>query len=291
MNVALKTLVLLLPFVVLFVALRTCAAREGSRWEARVVAVDPAAKLVVDRDDLVVIAPDAAWGERAARVMTGFYAALVGNYEDLVGPGRDVQKVVVLFSAVDQLQKFAQLQSDDYDVKFLHGYTNPNQGAIFLPPGSSLDTLRHETVHLVMAQGYGTDVSYSPWLKEGLAQLFECYEPEASPPRPPGVARDAYEPGRLLQLLGSERFDVERLLAIQDYAVFVRRQDVFRNYAQAHVLAAFLLERRPRETFARYIALERARPEGRAEAFRGLYALDDAFQADLAGFVRDLTRR
>ena len=112
----------------------------------------------------------------------------------------------------------------------LHGYTNPARGAVFVP-ADALETLRHETVHWVMETARGTaSPAYSPWLSEGLAQLFETFDPkEGRPPRPPRI-----DVGDV---------DVDRLIRIEDYGEFLG-PGALRNYDEARVLCAFLFEAR-----------------------------------------------
>jgi hypothetical protein len=274
MRTVLRTGVFVLPVFVAVLALRSCAGGEGARWLARVKPVDPAARLVVDDEDLVVVAPDEEEGRRAGAEVVRFRRRLTGEYSDLVGKGRDQRVVVVVFSAVEPLRAFrARGEIEVAGLEETYGFTAPDRGAVFVPRASP-ETLRHETVHLVMAEGDPTGPELSPWLLEGLAQLFEADPPGLDPERRALLARLA--PGGV---------EVARLLALEDYAEFVGL-DGPRNYLEALALTAFLFRERPRESLARYIREERASASGRPLQFRRIYADDGPeFRRDLAKFL------
>jgi len=289
MNTVLKAAVVLLPFVLIFVGIRACAGGEAERWRARIAQVDPEAAIAVDRDGLIVIAPDRAWGVAAGDDVTRFRSALIENYSDLLGPGRDQRIVVVLFSTLLQLQTLAGRGAPlgPGDTANLHGYTEADKAAIYLPPGSSLDTLRHETVHLLMGQSQRGTVRFSPWLTEGLAQLFEHYDPDSG--RAPGIG----EKTRfwLRRTRTGESLDIKRLLALVDYGEFTGKESM-RNYQDALILTAFLFQERPRAKLRDYIEGERRQPEDRDVLFHRIYAYDtDEFQSDLRKFIAREKRR
>ena len=138
-----------------------------------------------------------------------------------------------------------------------------------------------------MAQSHGPFVEYSPWLKEGLAQWFERYDPGhgASGPLP----LDARNRSWLRTFLPDGRPGLERLLALDDYARFTG-PEAPRNYAEAHLWVSFLLERRPREALVGYLAAERRlrTSERRRQAFADSFgadaaALEEEFRTWLAG--------
>jgi len=280
MNTTLKVGVVVAPFLAVFLVIRSCAGTEAGRWRDRVAEVDPAARIAVDVDGLIVIAPKEEFGRRRAEEIVAFRRALAREYGDLLGADRDVRMVAILFSRLDQLQAFYGRRLPDPERGgFVHGFTDPGQGAIYLPPGSSLDTLRHETVHWLMEVSHGGTVRYSPWLMEGLAQLFETYRPDGPPPALSAATRLA------MRGLPGATVDVDRLLAIQDYAAFTGAQGG-RNYLEALVLTAFLFHERDRELLRRYIEIERRTTQGRAAEFRRLYAhRSPEFRGDLRAFV------
>jgi hypothetical protein len=171
------------------------------------------------------------------------------------------------------------------------GWTDPGRGAIYLPPESGLQTLRHETVHLLMGQARTQGVIHSPWLKEGLAQLFEAFDPAADPPRPPGMTDGDRT---MLRTVGSGGgIDLARLLGIDDYQEFVGRQ-AGRNYLEALALTAFLFERRPPEKLAEYIELERrvSSPIARLRALENLYGIGgEPFRGDFRAYLNERSPR
>jgi hypothetical protein len=274
MRALLRTGVIAVPVLAALLALRSCQGGEGGRWLDRVAAVDPAARLAVDGEDLVVLAPDVEEGRRAGAEVVRFRRRLIDGYADLLGRGRDQRVVVVVFSSVEALRAFrARGEVAVAGLEETYGYTAPDRGAIFVPR-TSPDTLRHETVHLVMAEGSPAGPEPSPWLLEGLAQLFETDPPGIDPERRALLAR-----------LSPEGVDVDRLLALQDYEEFVGR-DGPRNYLEALALTAFLFRERPRESLARYIREDRASASGRPLRFRRIYSDDGPeFRRDLARFL------
>ncbi|MHC4931150.1 MAG: DUF1570 domain-containing protein [Planctomycetota bacterium] len=272
-----KTAVVVLPFLLVFLGIRSCAGGEAERWRAQVAETDPAAKIAVNEEGLIVIAPGVSEGREVSVDVLAFRQMLIRDYADLVGEGRDQRMVVVLFSTLEQLQDHADRKNRFGGGKTtLHGYTDGRKGAIFLPPGSSRGTLRHETVHLVMFQSYGHTVRFSPWLKEGLAQLFE--------PREPGL--DDHSRSALPELLPRDTIDVNRLLTLDDYERFTGAGAI-QNYLEAAVLTAFLFEQRPRELLVRYVERERQTEAHRLEAFRRIYHHDEEpFRRDLQAYIR-----
>ncbi|MHC4225234.1 MAG: hypothetical protein ACYSUN_14675, partial [Planctomycetota bacterium] len=256
-----KTALVVVPFLLVFLGIRSCAEGESERWRTRIAEVDPAAKIAVKEKDLIVIAPDVAEGREVSADVIAFRRMLIRDYADLLGQGRDQRMVVVLFSTLTQLQDHANRKNRFGGGKTtLHGYTDGSKGAIFLPPGSNRSTLRHETVHLVMFQSFGATVRFSPWLKEGLAQLFE--------PGRPGL--DDHSRSALPQFLPRDTIDINRLLLLDDYERFTGA-DAIRNYLEAAVLTAFLFEQRPREQLVRYLEMERQTEVYRQDAFRRIY--------------------
>ena len=287
MRAALKSAAVVLPLLAVFFAMRACAGGAAGRWQTRIEAVDPGAKIVVDSDELIVIANDPDHGAMVGEQVGRFRAALIKSYGDLLGRGREQRTVVVVFSSLERLQAYAgsknPLGSPTGRVQNLHGFTRPSQNAIFLPPESTLDTLRHETVHLLMEETHGQSTEYSPWLGEGLAQLFENYDPETMPPTPPGIDQTAR---RLVAQLGFDRIDVRRLLKLQDYGEFTGKEAT-RNYLEALVLTAFLFERRPIKKLRQYVERERAYRAGREREFDRLYEYrKPAFQAEFIEYLR-----
>jgi len=284
MRAALKAAVVVLPFLVAFLLIRSCSEGEPERWRDRVAEHDPEAVLGIVEDDLIVIAPSPARAAAAAATVRGFRHGLVEDYGDLLGRPRQHRLVVVQFSSGDRLREFAgdRMVHDPEKAEALHGYTDPTVGAIFLPPEIEPRTLRHETVHWVVGTAHRDTAPYSPWLSEGLAQLFEIYEPEARPPVPPGIGRDDRE---LMGLhFGRNTLDVERLIRLEDYRSFVV-EDGARNYLEALVLTAFLVEER-REKLLAYQRTERESTVGRPMAFQSVFRhRDEAFASDLRAFI------
>ncbi len=274
---ALKALLVAAPFLLVLLGLRACSASEGKRWLARIREVDPEAQLLLDDGATILIAPSEAWADHAGAEAARFRDGLIDRYGDLVGEGKEQRLVIVVFSTVERLQAHFGARRPERDARFVHGYTRSDQGAIFLPPDADFDTLRHECVHLVVGQGLQGGPGYSPWVSEGLAQLFER-----------GLDDPGLGPGDLAGHPMSPGADVTRVLSIEEYGEFTGAQ-VFRNYLDARVLMSFLFRERPRELLQRYLEGERTRASGRAELFRRLYRQgEEPFDSDLRAFVERL---
>lgn len=285
MRAALKAAAVALPFLLVFVGIRACAGGAAERWQSRVARYEPGARVVLDTPKLIVIASDRERGARVGRQVQRFRDALIEQYGDLIGRGRGQRTVVVLFSTLARLRAYADGPDPRRTgrTKNLHGFTVAAQNAIFLPPQSTLTTLRHESVHLLMEETHGDSTRYSPWLSEGLAQLLETFDPDANPPAPPGLGGEIR--AAIARGLG-DTIDVRRLLRLQDYDTFTGAE-VSRNYLEALALTAFLFERREREQLRRYVELERAYPRGREQAFERVYAYrQPLFQRDLSLYLR-----
>jgi hypothetical protein len=287
MRAAIKAAVVVLPFLVAFLLIRSCSAGEAERWRARIAEHDPHAVLGIVEDDLIVIAPSPALAAAAAATVRGFRHALVEEYGDLLGRPRQHRMVVVQFSSGDRLRKFAgaRMVHDPEKAEALHGYTDPSAGAIFLPPEIEPRTLRHEAVHWVVGTAHRGMAPYSPWLSEGLAQLFEIFDPDSRPPVPPGIGPNDRE-------LVAEHFrdgtlDVDRLIGLEDYDDFVLEEGA-RNYLEALVLTAFLFEERREKLFV-YLRTERESTMGRRMAFHTVFR-DEAFDRDLRAFIARMKR-
>lgn len=289
MNAGLKTALVVVPFLLVFLGIRACAAGAAGRWQSRMDDFDPGARVAIDRDDLIVVAVDTAAGAARGEAVRAFKDALVESYGDLLGKGSEQRTVVLYFSSLDRLQAYADGPDPRQSGRSsnLHGFTLPHQSAIFIPPDPSLSTLRHETVHLLMGESF-VDVRYSPWLSEGLAQLFEVYDAEAVPPTPPGMDQETR--GHIARHLARGPIDVDRLLVMQDYDEFVGGESL-RNYLEALVLTAFLFEKRPRQALREYIEFERAYKKGRPAAFERIFKhRAEAFQTELFGYLLDVRR-
>ncbi|MGH7162634.1 MAG: hypothetical protein ACREID_04055, partial [Planctomycetota bacterium] len=220
--------------------------------------------------DLVVIAPDEAGGLRAGETALAFRGMLAERHGDLLGSTAEGRMVVVVFSSLDRLRAHYG-RRELFPPGPLHGYHDPMRRAIFLPPGAPERVLRHEAVHLLVSESLAGTATLSPWLSEGLAQLFEGCDPVTA------------EVARPLDLV--DRVEVDRLLVLQDYRRFTGAEAAL-NYGEALALTSFLYFGRPRETLRAYLAKERARESGRAEAFRSLYRHDEPpFARDLARFL------
>jgi hypothetical protein len=141
-------------------------------------------------------------------------------------------------------------------------------------PAAAIDVLRHETVHWFMETARdATSPGYSPWLSEGLAQLFETLDPEAAPAVPPRVER----------LPLGHRLDVDRLIRIERYGEFLLEGG--RNYAEALALCGFLFEKRL-EGLREYVRAERRREEGRTAQFEEIFqSRGEAFRSELAAYL------
>ncbi len=272
----LKAALFALPFALVFMGLRWLRSDEAERWRERVEPNCPGAVVGVEEKDLIVIAGSREQAAAAAAEVRDFRRELTKRYGDLLGKPRFERMVVVAFPDARSVQAYAgeAARMDRGAAGKLHGYTDPMHGAVFVP-ADALETLRHETVHWVMETARSpTTPPYSPWLSEGLAQLFETFDPlDPRPPRPPRLAvRD---------------LDVARLIRIQDYREFLGG-DIHRNYEEALVLCAFLFETRGKE-LREYMDAERRSADGRPYAFRSIFGYDrEPFRRDLAAFIASL---
>jgi hypothetical protein len=288
MRAALKAAVVVLPFLVAFLFIRSCSEGEAERWRNRIREHDPEAVLGIEEDDLIVIAPSPDEAAAAAATVRGFRRALVDQYGDLLGRPRQHRMVVVQFSSEERLRHYAgdRMLHDPERADTLQGYTDPEHGAIFLPPESEPKTLRHEVVHWVVDTAHRGSAAYSPWLNEGLAQLFEAYDPDAWPPVEPGIGpEDRENMGALLQ---DNTLDVDRLIRLEDYRDFTVIEGS-RNYLEALVLTAFLFLERPREKLLEYLRLERESDVSRPMAFHAAFR-DESFDRDLRAFIARMKR-
>ncbi len=279
MTTLLKAGVIVLPVLVILLGLRACASGEGDRWAERARDWDPAARLVVDDDDVIVVAPTAAVGHAAADELRRFIPYLADGYGDLLGRPKVERVVAVLFSSPDQVRAYAGRNQVLEPGRFtgMHGYTDPQHGALFVPVEPGFATLRHEAVHWVMGTAVGPHMSYSPWLSEGLAQLFET--------KPPGIGPEGVNMMRVA-FPSSDAFDVMRLVTLDDYQRFVSVNGG-RNYAQALLLTAFLFDRRPRALLHELMDAQRSAVSGRVESFESLYRPHEpSFQRDLREFLK-----
>jgi len=275
-----RALFLLVPFLAIVLVLRSCREGEAQRWLARVEDYDDGLEIVVQGDDLIVLAPDRAEGARVADEVRRFRAAVDEEWGDLLGVPPERRLVVVVFSSVELVRdyagRFGGIRHDPTRFADMVGYTDRRHGAVFVPVQPSLATLRHEVVHWIMGMAAGHGVRYSPWLSEGLAQAFERLPPGVGPGRAPLIRQIA------------RGLDVNRLLDLQDYGEFVGGQAT-RNYAEALVLASFLLKERDPAKLKGYIRYEQQSDTSRWEAFHRLYDHDgDAFREDLRAFLRGL---
>ncbi|MDH3592791.1 MAG: DUF1570 domain-containing protein [Planctomycetota bacterium] len=281
MSAFLKTLVIVGPVLLVVLGLRACASGEGDRWLDRAREWEDALELVVDDEDLIVIAPNEPLGHAAAAELRHFLPRVVREHGALLGEPRREQMVAVLFSDPKFVRAFAGRNQFFVPNQFtgMHGYTDPLHGALFVPVEQGFQTLRHEAVHWIMGTATSNSVAYSPWLSEGLAQLFES--------DPPGVSPDGVEYVRAT-MPGGASFDVDRLIHLEDYQAFVSQMGA-RNYAEALVLTAFLFHKRPRSLLQAYVEEERRSLEGRPLAFHELYHHEDAkFGNDLAAYLREV---
>ncbi len=273
---------LLVPFAVIIVALRACRVGEASRWVDRVHEFDKNIDVVVDEDDLIVLAPTQKAGFGAAYEVRRFRESVEKNWGDLLGVPTERRMVVVLFSSADMVRAYAgrRMQHDPGRFANMVGYTDPRHGAIFLPAhATSVATLRHETVHWIMGTAAGDQVRFSPWLMEGLAQAFE-YDPNR-----PGIGPE--RAGFIRTIMGGG-LDIERLLDLQEYPEFVGAK-AHRNYAEALVLASFLLRRRDPKLLRRYIRAERASDGDRVRQFDRIYDYrGNTFRADLRAYLASI---
>jgi len=284
MRTALKAGVVLLPFAAFFLIVRACAGGEAETWRQRAAQVDPAAVIAVDEEDLIVIAPSKDIGQAAAALVRDFRRAVVRSYGDLLGNPGGRRMVILVFPGVAEVQAYAGAHVPERDPGTLGGYTDLRSGAIIIP-ADSLGTLRHETIHWIVGTAHPGTPEHSPWLSEGLAQLFETWDPDASPPQPPALGP---EDSAAVWVLMDDTIDVERLVRMEDYGEFVGA-DGTRNYLEALVLTAFLFEKRPRDVFARYLEEDLAVQSGRPELFDATFQpRGRAFQDDLRAYLREL---
>jgi len=277
-RVALKAALFALPFLALFLALRWLSGGEAERWLERVKPFCQGAVVGVNERDLIVVAPTAEEAREAADEVRDFRRVLADHYAGILGKPRFARMVMVVFPDVESLQAYAG-KSADFDrgaEGHLGGYTDAKVGATFVPAEAG-ETLRHETVHWFMETARDpTGPRYSPWLSEGLAQLFETLDPYADPPRPP----------RIEHLRLTHGLDVDRLVEIEDYGEFLREGQ--RNYPEALALAAFLFETRPQE-LAKYVEAERGSADSRPLVFRRIFKSgEEPFRKDLAEFIARL---
>jgi hypothetical protein len=275
MKALIKAALFALPVVLVLLLLRWLSGGEAERWRDRVEPHCPGAVVGIDEKGLIVVAPDREQARAAAEEVREFRKALAARYESLLGKPRFARMVVVVFPSAEDLQAYAGAAADfDRGAEGqLDGYTDPKLGAVFVP-ADGIETLRHETVHWFMETARDpTGPRYSPWLSEGIAQLFETLDPLAVPPRPPGIG-----PLRL-----PHGIDVDRLIHIEEYGEFLEEGQ--RNYREALALAAFLFETRP-EQLRKYADAERKSSETRPLVFRGIFKSHEVpFQRDLAEFI------
>lgn len=278
MSAAIRVAVVVLPFAAVFLVIRWIGSGEAERWRDRVEPHCPGAVVGVDRAGLIVVAQDVETAREAEARVRGFRDTLASAYTDLLGVPRFERMVVIVFPDVLSLQAYAGASAGfgRGAAGNLHGYTDGAHGAVFVP-SDAIDVLRHETVHWFMETARdATGPRYSPWLSEGLAQLFETLDPEAVPPRPPQIAR----------LPLAHRLDVDRLIRIEDYGEFLLEGG--RNYAEALVLCGFLFETR-RDRLAEYVRSERRSRTGRVALFEATFgSRDEGFRGDLAAFLAGL---
>ncbi len=276
MRGVLKAALFALPFALVFLGIRWLSGGEAERWRDRVEPHCPGAVVGIDEEDLIVVALDRAQAIAAAAEVRDFRRALTKGYADLLGTPRFERMVIVVFPDAKSVQAYAgeSARMDRGAAGKLHGYTDPAHGAVFVP-ADALETLRHETVHWVMETARSpTAPPYSPWLSEGLAQLFETFDPLDG--KPPRLGR---APARDL--------DVDRLIHIEDYAEFLG-PEIHRNYDEALVLCAFLFETRGKE-LREYMAGERGSADSRPFVFRKTFGHDkEPFRRDLAEFIARL---
>jgi hypothetical protein len=276
MSAPLKAALFSLPFALLFLGIRWLGKGDAERWRERVEPFCPGAVVGVEEEDLLVIAADTGEARAAAGEVRDFRRAVVAGYKDLLGVPRFERMVVVVFPDAESVQAYAgrSARVDRGASGKLHGYTDPLYGAVFVPR-DAIGTLRHEAVHWVMETARGPGAPpYSPWLAEGLAQLFESFDPRD--PRPP-------RPGRV----PVRDLDVDRLIHVETHAAFLG-EDVERNYAEALLLCGFLFETRGKE-LKEYVAAERSSADSRPLVFRRIFRHDqEPFRRELAEFTAGL---
>jgi hypothetical protein len=289
MTHAWKAAVIGVPILLILLLLRTCALASSTIWLQEISQFDPEAQIQVDTPDLIVIAPESEWSVPSGRAALRFKRMLVEHYRDLLGHGRDHPLLFLSFGTHDQFQRHHQSKSGSR-VQHVGGWHDGLKGAIFLPFGAPLGTVRHEIVHLLVSESDPKAPQLTPWLSEGLAQAFERVDPDRSPLRSPGVPINSIDQVR--RFLARRPLDVGRLISIREYSDFTGPAEVHRNYTEALVLTAFLLSARPRDLLEEYVAYERNTTNQRAQAFRSIYKYDgEPFRKDLDTFVRGLLAR
>lgn len=280
MKAALKAALALAALAAALLALRAMGRGEAGRWRERLEPYCKGAVVGVDEKGLIVIAGDREQALLAAAEVRDFRRVLAARYGDLLGVPRFERMVVGIFPDVERLQAYAgaSMRADRGAAGLLQGYTDPVRGAVFVP-ADAVGTLRHETVHWVMETARNPAApAYSPWLSEGLAQLFETLDPLADPPEPPRVFAS---PGGDV--------DVDRLVHMEEYGRFVA-EDGLRNYRDALLLCAFLLEKRPAD-LREYVEQERTSAVGRPLLFRERFAYDrEPFRSEFAAFIGRVSR-
>jgi len=261
MRLLLKALVVLAPIGILVFGLQLCTQNAVERWLMRVRAVDELATLGLDLPGVIAIAPDAAQAQEAGEFAVDFRASLADNFSDLLGRGSNQRFILVIFSAPEMVREYAGRKAiiDRKALGGVVGYTDPTKNAVFLPPEADFITLRHEIVHLLMAQATEGRVRFSPWLNEGLAQFFERYNPPAPPSFPPASR------ALVRTMLGGQPLDLMRLLKLQNYNQFLRESGQ-RNYFEAQVLISYLIEHR-RDALIEYIDAEKTHLSSRYGLF------------------------
>ena len=282
-----KAAVIVVPLVLILLLLRTCALGSSGIWLQEIRRFDSKAQIQVDTSKLMVIGPEAEWSVPSGKAAVRFKGMLVENYSDLLGRGRQHPLRFLSFGTRDQFLKHHESESGSR-LQHVGGWHHGSKGAIYLPFGAPIGTVRHETVHLLVSESNPLH-SLSPWLSEGLAQVFERVDPATTPVQAPGVPDDSIEEVR--RFLGRRPLDVGRLVSIRDYGDFTDAE-VHRNYVEALVLTAFLFQGRPRDLLEEYVAYERNTANERTRAFRSIYHHDgEPFAHDLDAFVRDVLRR
>jgi len=277
MSTTARTALFLLPFALLFLGIRWLGKGDAERWRERVAPQCPGARVMVDEKDLLVIAADAQDAQAVTAEVRDFRRVLVDRYKDLLGTPRFARMVVIVFPDAQSVQAYAgkSARVDRGTSGQLQGYTDPLYGAVFVPR-DAIATLRHETVHWVMetARSAGAP-QYSPWLSEGLAQLFETFAPQHPEPPSPGPTNVRF-------------IDVDRLVGIQSHAEFMGPL-VHQNYAEALLLCGFLFKTREKELL-RYMDAERRSEDNRPLAFRKIFESDpESFRRDLEAYLKKLS--
>ncbi len=283
-----KAAVIVVPLLLILLLLRTCALASSKIWLEEISRFDPKAQIQIDTSELIVIAPESEWSVPSGKAAVRFKRMLAKDYGDLLGHGRDHPLLFLSFGTRDQFLSHHRSKAGA-GLQHVGGWHDGLHGAIFLPFGAPIGTVRHETVHLLVAESDPLAPPLSPWLSEGLAQAFERVDPDATPAQAPGVPDDSIE--AVHRFLARRPLDVGRLVSIRDYEDFTGAQ-VYRNYAEALVLTAFLFQGRPRELIEEYVAYERNSANQRKRAFRAIYHYDgEPFTRDLDLFVHRLLAR